>query len=128
MYGYYGSETLTGQFSQGLDTFNFDDANIFAVGGAGTNIFNIGSGANSIVAGTGIDTFNVTNGTAGHTNFISDFNASRDHVHLAGYAPNEITNALGTATTYNGSEILHLRDGTTLAFGSVTGLTQSAFA
>ncbi len=127
MYGYSGNETMTGQFSQGLDTFNFDSANVFAVGGSGTNLFNIGGGTNSVVAGLGAGTFNFTNGNAGGSTFIAGFNTSLDQIHLAGYAPGEAANALATATVFGGSEILHLRDGTTLGFGGVTGLTSASF-
>ena len=52
MYGWGGNETMLGQYSQGTDSFNFNGANVTAVGGAGQNLFNIGSGANNIVAGS----------------------------------------------------------------------------
>ncbi len=126
MFGYGGAETMTGQYSQGLDTFNFDGANIFAVGGSGRNVFNIGAGTNNIVAGLGTAQFNLTSGSAGGVTFVSGF-AAADRVHLVGYAAGEVGNALATATIYQGSEILHLRDGTTLGFGGVTGLTQGSF-
>ncbi len=100
---------------------------MFAVGGTGQNVFNIGSGINDIVAGAGTDTFNVTNGSAGQSNYIANFTTRLDHIHLAGYAPDEVSNALGTATVYQGSEILHLRDGTVLSFLGVTGLTKASF-
>ena len=127
MYGWGGHETMLGQYSQGLDTFNFNSANVDATGGAGQNVFNIGAGRNNIVAGSGTGLFNVTNGAAGGGTFIAGFDTAHDHIHLAGYAADEVAHALGTATTYQGAEILHLRDGTTLGFGGVTGLTQGSF-
>ena len=127
LWGYGGNETMVGQYSQGVDVFNFDGANVFATGGAGQNTFNIGNGNSNIVATLGTSVFNVTKGLVGATTYISNFTTSADHLHLTGYAADEVANALGTATTYQGSEILHLRDGTTIGFGGVTGLTQSAF-
>ena len=126
MNGYGGAETMVGQYSQGTDTFNFNGANVFATGGAGQNIFNIGAGTNNIVAGAGRDVFNFTNGAAGST-YISDFDVTRDQVHLAGYAAGEAATALTGAVIFGNSEILHLRDGTTIGFGGVTGLTASSF-
>ena len=126
-YGWGGAETMDGQYSQGLDTFNFDGANVTAHGGAGQNIFNIGTGTNNILAGIGSGLFDFTYGAAGGRTFIAQFNTSTDHLHLAGYAADEVNHALGSATTYQGSEVLHLRDGTSIGFGGVTGLTQASF-
>ncbi len=127
MFGWSGNETMIGQYSQGIDTFTFDGANVFATGGMGTNVFNLGSGNNNVVGLQGTDTFNVTNGTAGGSTYISDFNLNADKLHLSGYAADEVSHALNTATFYQGSEILALRDGTQISFGHVTGLTQSNF-
>ncbi len=125
--GWSGEETMIGQFSQGTDTFNFGAASVFASGGSGTNIFNIGSGSNAIVGLQGTDTFDFTNGAGGGTTYISDFNLASDRVHLSGYAPNQAAVTLGTATYYQGSEILSLDDGTRITFGHVTGITPSNF-
>ncbi len=125
-YGYGGAETMTGQFSQGTNVFTFDGANVFAVGGSGHNYFNIGSGNNAIVAGTGTAAFNVNNGSAGGTTFVAGFDVTKDQFTLNGYANDEVSHALGTATVFQGSETLHLRDGTTLSFLGVTGLTTAS--
>ncbi len=127
MDGWSGNETMLGQYSQGTDIFNFNSANVFAVGGAGQNTFNIGSGNNDIVSGQGGDVFNFANGSAGGSTYIADFSLANDRIHLSGYSANQAASALSSATVYQGSEILRLSDNTTISLGHVTGLTQASF-
>ena len=126
MNGWGGHETMTGQFSQGANVFNANAADAFMVGGSGTNVFNIGTGHANIVAALGTDLFNFVSGNA-NTTYIAGFKVGADTVHLSGFGADEVGHALGNALYYQGSEILTLRDGANIAFGNVTGLTQSSF-
>ena len=125
--GWGGHETMTGTYGSGLETFNFNAADVTASSGRGQNVFNVGSGNNVVDTSLGTAVINLANGGAGGSTYLGGFTAAADRVHLAGYASDEVTHALATATAYGGSEILHLRDGTTITFGGVTGLTQSSF-
>ena len=127
MDGWSGNERMLGQYSQGTDIFNFNNANVLAVGGAGQNTFNVGSGNNIITSGQGTSIFDFVNGSGGGNTYIADFNLNSDHIHLSGYAANAVVSALNGATTYQNSEILHLSDNTTISIGHVTGLTQASF-
>ena len=124
--GWGGNERLLGEFGAGPLTFNFNSANVSASTGTGQNVVNVGTGNNVIDLSRGSAMLNFTSGAAGKGTYLAYFNGN-DHVHLTGYAADEVSHALGTATIYQGSEVLHLRDGTSIAFGSITGLTTSSF-
>ena len=135
MNGWGGNETMSGTYGQGANIFNFNGANVTANSGQGQSTFNVGSGNNVVDSSFGISLFNFTNGDVGGATYIGGFSAAANnsggananHVHLAGYASDEMGHALSTATLFQGSETLHLRDGSTIIFGGVTGLTGSSF-
>ncbi len=126
MNGWGGDETFIGQYSSGNDVFNANAANALMIGGTGTNTFNIGTGHTNIVAQLGTDLFNFVSGHA-NTTYIAGFDVNTGKINLSGFAADEVDHALATATVYQGSEVLHLRDGSSIAFGNLTGLTNSSF-
>lgn len=127
MNGWGGNETFLGQYGSGLETFNFNGAIADATGGSGANTFNLGTAVANIMAGSGDNVFDLTSGASGGRTFIAGFQPGRDAIHLIGYAADEASHALATATTYNGAEVLSFRDGSSIGFGGVTGLTLSSF-
>jgi len=55
------------------------------------------------------------------------FDASLIKIHLQGYAPDQVANALARQTVFNGSVTLSLADGTKITFQDVTALHNSNF-
>ncbi len=106
-----GNETLLGGQSKGAD------------------VFQAGTGNDSISAGLGSDTFLFANGQAGGKDTISGFGSNHGNtIELQGYASNEVSSALASATTSHGSTTFTLSDNTTVTLVGVTHLTASNFS
>jgi Ca2+-binding RTX toxin-like protein len=104
-----GNETLFGGFASGLDTF---------YGGAGSA---------TITGGNGNNLFVFTDGQAGGTDLLEQFNSGRDHVDLQGYGKNELAKALKSQSVVGASASITLSDHTTITFAGVSRLAAGDF-
>jgi Ca2+-binding RTX toxin-like protein len=74
-----------------------------------------GAGAATIVGGSGADMFSFTNGLAGGSAIIQNFNAVNDTIMLHGYASY-------ASSVVNGSEVITLKDGTSIELNGIGSL------
>ncbi len=112
-----GNETLTGGGS-----------NILLAGGTGNDTFLVGQGDETVRGGTGGDLFQFTNGVGGNgvTDVIQHFGAN-DFIHLAGFNPNAVADAVASFQTNGISGSIKLDDGTRVILVGVTHLTDANF-
>ncbi len=125
-----GNEAIIGANSSGNDVIWGGPGNDIFGGGSGTDFYIAGSGNNTIIGGTGTDYYSILKGfSSGGTVDIFGFNTAKgDRLFLAGgYAANEASNALASATVAGGATVLTLSDNTTIRLEGVTNLNSSAF-
>lgn len=125
----FGQETLSAAFSSGNDLLIAGSGNVSLIGGSGADTFVGGSGHDTVFAANpGAALFEFIKGQAGGTELVENvFGAADVHIHLSGYAANEVTHALASQHAHDGGVILSLSDGTKVTFENVTRLTSSNF-
>lgn len=118
-----GNNTVVGG-SAGSELVWSGSGNTSITGGAANMNIVAGLNANETVqAGTGNDMFTFTNGMAGGSMVINNFNTATDTISLNGYAANS-----ANITTAGGSTMITLSDNTKIQLIGVTNLPNSAIA
>ena len=82
-----------------------------------------GTGSAAISLGGGLYSLVFDAGRGGGSSIITGFDATRDTIRLAGYAPGIAGAALAGASVAQGSETLALGDGTRITLVGFSGLT-----
>jgi Ca2+-binding RTX toxin-like protein len=122
------NETLSAAFSSGNNTLIGGSGADILEGGSGADTFVAGSGSATISAGSSSDVFEFIKGQAGGQELVQGYlDASSIKIHLQGYAPEQVANALASQTVSNGSVTISLSDGTTVTFQNITALHGSNF-
>jgi hypothetical protein len=113
-----GNILLQGISSSGDNVFQAGSGPCTIYGGHGNDTFVGGAGTAIIIAGNGGSDFSFTNGLAGGSDTISNFDLAADQIVLNGYgAYND--------SLVNGSEVISLSDGTLIqlnGIGSMSGV------
>jgi Ca2+-binding RTX toxin-like protein len=123
-----GNETLSAAFSSGNDTLAPGLSNGQLIGGTGSDTFLGGGGNATITAGSGRDVYAFINHQAGGNDVVQGvFDPTAIQIHLQGYDPSAIHNALASQRTSNGSVTIGLEDGTKITFQDVSSLNRSNF-
>jgi Ca2+-binding RTX toxin-like protein len=125
-----GNETLSGAFASGRDTFYGGSGRDQIFGGSGNNTFVAGTGSATVTASPGsTNLFEFMKTAGGGNELVTGLTeASQVHILLAGFGKDEITNALATQTTADGSVTITLSDHTTVTFQNVGPLSASNFS
>jgi Ca2+-binding RTX toxin-like protein len=113
-----GNIVLNGSYSAGNNIFQAGSGPCTIYGGHGNDTYLGGAGAAIISTGSGRDVFSFTNGLAGGSETIDNFNIGDDRIVLNGYGGY-------TANLVNGSEVISLSDGTHIqltGIGSMSGV------
>jgi len=110
-----GNVVLWGANATGNDVFQAGSGACTISGGSGRDMFLGGAGAATIVGGSGADMFSFTNGLAGGSAIIQNFNAVNDTIMLHGYASY-------ASSVVNGSEVITLKDGTSIELNGIGSL------
>ena len=97
--------------------------------GAGSNIFTIGTGTDSISAGGLSSLIQVSAAIAGGLGNVSGFRVSVDDLHLAGFGASEAANAVSSQTADgHGGSMLAFSNGAHLDLLGIAHVTQGMFA
>lgn len=123
-----GNTVIAGTGSETL--FAGSGADLLQGGSAGHNLLQAGSGADTLVGSTkhqGTDVFQFAASAGGGTDLVVGFTGA-DKIHLVGYGPNEVSNAIATQVHSAGSTTITLSDSTKITFQSVADLTKSNFS
>jgi hypothetical protein len=110
-----GNILLWGANSAGNDVFQAGSGACTASGGSGGDTFLGGAGAATLVGGSGADVFSFTSGLAGGADLIENFNIVSDSIVLYGYAGY-------TSSVADGSEVITLKDGTSIELNGIASL------
>jgi len=111
-----GNVVLNGGYSAGNNIFQAGSGPCTIVGGHGNDTYLGGAGAAIISAGSGDDVFSFTNGLAGGSDTVNNFNLGDDRIVLNGYGG--YTNSL-----VNGSEVISLSDGTHILLTGIASMS-----
>jgi Ca2+-binding RTX toxin-like protein len=123
-----GNETLSAAFSSGNDTLSAGLSNGQLIGGTGNDTFLGGAGNATVTAGSGKDVYAFINHQAGGNEVVQGvFDPASIQIHLQGYDPSAIHNALASQRTSNGSVTIGLEDGTKITFQDVSSPNRSNF-
>jgi Ca2+-binding RTX toxin-like protein len=123
-----GNETLSAAFSSGNDTLAAGTSTGQLIGGTGSDTFLGGGGNATVTAGSGSDVYAFINHQAGGNEVVQGvFDPTSIQIHLQGYDPSAIENALASQRTNNGSVTIGLEDGTKITFQDVSSLNRSNF-
>lgn len=121
-----GTETLVAS-ATGNDWLIAGSGNDLIFAGGGHDSIVAGSGDSQFVAGSGSNLFVFADGRAGGHDVIWDFSPGRDHLLLAGYAPDAAAIALGTAATSGNATTISLSDNTRITLEGIGRLTPDSF-
>lgn len=123
-----GHQTLIdASLSTGANVLFAGGGNDTLLGGAGNDALVAGSGNGTLSAGGGTNLFEFVAGHTGAVQVVTDFDASRDFVNLAGYAPGAAASAVQAAIVVQDGTAIFLGDGTEIFFLGIAGLQMSSF-
>ncbi len=111
-----GDIVLEGANSAGNNIFQAGSGPCTIFGGHGSDTYLGGAGAAIIVTGSGNDVFSFTNGLAGGSDTVDNFNPAADRIVLNGYAGY-------SANLVSGSEVISLSDGTRITLAGITSMS-----
>jgi hypothetical protein len=110
-----GDIIFNGANSAGDNIMQAGSGPVTMYGGHGTDTMVGGAGAGIFVDGSGADVFSFTNGLAGGSDTIANFNVGNDKILLNGYSGYN-------ANLVNGSEVISLSDGTNIQLTGITSM------
>jgi subtilisin-like proprotein convertase family protein len=123
-----GAETLSGSDSTGAITIQAGSGADTMIAGKGRTTFILGTGNSSVAMGGIADIIQIQSGQAGGRNTVSGFRIGIDDIHLIGFFPLAVGNAVNNQTPDgSGGTLLSFNDGTRLDLVGIGRIGISSF-